>query len=241
MRTFFNYQLPNRLQVVAGYVPRGSIIADIGTDHAYLPLYLVDSGHCPRAFAVEAAPGPYRRAVAAVSAAGLADRIEVRFGDGLQALEPGEVDIVIMTGLGSITQQAILKARPQVREKLDYLILQPQGEIGPLRRWLAASGWYLIEEELVYEAGHYYFILLACQGTGPDYSDLEWQLGPLLIKRRHPLLADYLQNKMEKLKLAIDQMAISRRTTSRLQRERFCRQHEQLREVFTWLQNVEKL
>jgi len=237
---FFNYKLPARLKAVADRIPEGSIVADIGTDHAHLPLYLVGGDRCPRAIAVETAAGPYHRAVAAVEAADLADRIEVRFGDGLQVLQPGEVDTVTMTGLGALTQQAILKARPQVRQKLDCLVLQPQGEVGPLRRWLAGSGWHLIDEELVCEGGHYYFILAARQGASPDYSDFEWQVGPLLIKRRHPLLVDYLQDKMEKLIVIINHLTFSQKTAARLQRERLSRQLEQLREVFTWLQNVEK-
>lgn len=240
MLTFFNYRLPARLKAVADRIPKGSIVADIGTDHAHLPLYLVGSGCCPRAVAVETAAGPYRRAVAAVKAAGLADRIEVRFGDGLQVLQPGEVDTVTMSGLGALTQQAILKARPQVRQKLDCLVLQPQGEAGPLRRWLAASGWYLIDEELVCEGGHYYFVLAARQGASPKYSDVEWQVGPLLIKRHHPLLVGYLRVKMEKLVVIINNLAFSQRTAVRLQREKLSRQLEQLREVFTWLQNAEK-
>jgi tRNA (adenine22-N1)-methyltransferase len=240
MLTFFTDRLPARLEAVATRVPRGSTVADIGTDHAYLPVHLVSSGRCPRAVAVEVASGPFRRAVAAVRAAGLANRIEVRFGSGLQALQPGEVETVTMSGLGAVTQQAILAAGPLVRQKLGYLVLQPQGKVGPLRRWLAASGWCLVDEELVFEGGHYYFILVARQGVSPDYSNMEWQIGPLLVKRRHPLLAGYLRLKMEKLVAAIDQIAISKKTAARLQCDSMNRQLEEMREVLVWLQNVQK-
>ncbi|NLW07732.1 MAG: SAM-dependent methyltransferase [Clostridia bacterium] len=241
MLTFFDYSLSARLQAVADRVAAGSIVADIGTDHAYLPLYLVKSGRCPRVVAVEVAPGPYQRAVAAVRAADLADRIEVRYGDGLQALQPGEAGTVVMAGLGSLTQQAILAARPQVRQKLEYLVLQPQGKVEPLRRWLAAAGWCLVDEELVFEEGHYYFILVARQGKSPAYSDIEWQLGPLLLKHRHPLLAGYLRRKMEKLAIAIDQMASSQKAAARLQREQFITKLKEIQEVLSWLQNVPRL
>ncbi|WP_062285882.1 tRNA (adenine(22)-N(1))-methyltransferase [Neomoorella mulderi] len=232
--------LPARLRAVAALVPPGSTVADIGTDHAYLPLYLAGSGRCPRVIAVEAAPGPYQRALAAVAAAGLEGRVEVRLGDGLTPLQPGEVDTVTMAGLGALTQQRILAARPEVRQKLQRLVLQPQGEAGPLRRYLASAGWYLYNEELVYDSGHYYIILAACQGESPAYSDLEWRIGPLLLQRRHPLLRGYLLHKMETLTAAARQLAAGRGTRARERREDLSRQLEEIREVLAWLPNAAK-
>ncbi|WP_406678013.1 tRNA (adenine(22)-N(1))-methyltransferase [Moorella sp. ACPs] len=233
-------RLPARLQAVAGMVPPGSRVADIGTDHAYLPLYLAGSGRCPRVIAVEAAPGPYRRALAAVAAAGLQERVEVRLGEGLAPLQPGEVDTVTMAGLGALTQQGILEAGREVRQELKRLILQPQGEAGPLRRYLAATGWYLYNEDLVYEAGHYYIILAASQGTSPTYSDLEWRIGPLLLQRRHPLLRDYLLHKMEKLTAAVRQLAAGRGARAKERLMDLSRQLEEIREVLAWLPGAAK-
>ncbi|QGP92566.1 tRNA (adenine(22)-N(1))-methyltransferase [Neomoorella glycerini] len=233
--------MPARLRAVAGMVPPGSRVADIGTDHAYLPLYLAGSDRCPLVIAVEAAPGPYQRALAAVAAAGLKGRVEVRLGDGLAPLQPGEVDTVTMAGLGALTQQRILAARPGVRQGLKRLVLQPQGEAGPLRRYLAATGWYLYNEELVYESGRYYIILAACQGASPSYSDLEWRIGPLLLQRRHPLLRDYLLHKMETLTAAVQQLAAGRGMRARERREDLSRQLAEIREVLAWLPNAAKL
>ncbi|WP_258360235.1 tRNA (adenine(22)-N(1))-methyltransferase [Moorella sulfitireducens] len=228
-------RLPARLEAVARMVPPGSLVADIGTDHAYLPLYLVASGRCLRVIAVEAAPGPYRRALAAVAAAGLREQVEVRLGEGLTPLRPGEVDTVTMAGLGALTQQKILEDAPEVRQELKLLILQPQGEAGPLRRYLAAGGWYLCNEDLVYEKGHYYVILAAGRGPSPAYSELEWDVGPLLLQRRHPLLQDYLIHKMEKLSAAVKQLASGRGTRARDRLADLSRQLEEIQEVLAWL------
>lgn len=234
------FTLPLRLRAVAALVPEGSAVADIGSDHAYLPLYLAGSGRCDRVIAIEVAPGPYRRALAAVRGAGLIDRIEVRRGNGLAPLQPGEVDTVTMTGLGALTQQEILAAGPEVRRQLRHLVLQPQGKVGPLRRYLAASGWRLLDEDLVLAGGHYYFILAAVPGESPAYSDLEWQLGPLLLQKRHPLLSGYILDKMEKLTAAAGQVSRAQGAAARARRGELDRQLVRLQEVATWLQNAVK-
>ncbi|MBC7326470.1 MAG: SAM-dependent methyltransferase [Moorella sp. (in: Bacteria)] len=223
--------LPARLQAVAALVLPGSTVADVGTDHALLPLYLAGSGRCPLVIAIEAVPGPFRRALAAVNAAGLAGRVEVRQGDGLAPLQPGEVDTVVMAGLGALTQQQILSARPEVRQSLQRLVLQPQGDAGPLRRYLVAAGWRLEAEELVYERGHYYPILAAGQGKSPSYSDLEWQVGPLLVQCRHPLLREYLLYKMEKITGVLRRLEDGRSSRTRERHAELKRQLEGIREL----------
>lgn len=245
MLAFFNdnngkITLPLRLLAVAQMVPPGSRVADIGTDHAYLPVYLVASGRCPHVVAVEKKWGPYRRALATVAGAGLQGRVEVRLGDGLAPLKPGEVDTVTITGLGALTQQEILTAGAAIRHTLRRLILQPQGEAGPLRRFLATIGWCLEEEELVYEGGHYYFIMAAAQGESPAYSEIEWRYGPLLLRRRHPLLRVYLLQSMEKLNAARRQLLNAKSERSRCRLVEVDRQLEDIREVLAWLQDSAK-
>ncbi|MGQ9558791.1 MAG: class I SAM-dependent methyltransferase, partial [Desulfurispora sp.] len=93
-------QLSARLSAIAGLIPAGSVVVDVGTDHARLPVYLVRSGRCPRALATEINRQPWQRARAAVAEAGLSDRIAVRLGDGLAPLRPGEADVAVLAGMG---------------------------------------------------------------------------------------------------------------------------------------------
>ncbi|MDK2821526.1 MAG: tRNA (adenine22-N1)-methyltransferase [Clostridia bacterium] len=248
MLTFFNrknynskkYKLSKRLHAVSSFISLDSRIADIGTDHALLPLYLASRGICKKIIGIEGSLKPYKRALANVREAGFADEIDIRLGNGLAPLEPGEVDLVAMAGLGAINQQDILADSPEVTEKLKRIVLQPQGEVGPLRRWLAENDWCLIGEDLVFEGGHYYFILATERGKSPKYSDIEWQLGPLLLKQRHLLLPGYVLSKMVKLTITIGRLANSRKAEAQLRREKLIQELTMLREVFIWLRNVKK-
>ncbi len=153
--------LSQRLLVIANFVPRGSTIADIGTDHAYLPIYLVTEGVCPKGIGVDVHQGPFEAAMRAVQEAGLADKIAVRLGDGLAVVQPGEADVVVIAGMGGGTIRGILEAGPQVVAGLKRLILQPMVDSAHLREWLICNGWPIADEELVEEEGRLYEIIVA--------------------------------------------------------------------------------
>ena len=115
--------LDERLKTVAALVRPGSRVADIGTDHGYLPVYLVKEGICPRAIAADLRSGPLESARRHVTAAGLSDRIDLRLGDGLTPIEPQEVDDMIIAGMGGETIAGILAAADWVRQPRLRLIL----------------------------------------------------------------------------------------------------------------------
>ncbi|HEX3030857.1 MAG TPA: class I SAM-dependent methyltransferase [Bacillota bacterium] len=201
-------QLSERLMAIARCIPPGSRIVDVGTDHAYLPIYLVQAGICPTAVAGDVHQGPYQVAVKAVREAGLTDYIAVRKGDGLAVITPGEVEVAIIAGMGGGTIQVILEANPQVAESLTRLVLQPMVDAGPLRGWLLTHGWQLAEEDLVEEDGRIYELVVAVRAgasagagglasagmasaaeAGQAQADpVLLEVGPLLVKQGHPLL-----------------------------------------------------
>ncbi len=142
-------KLSKRLATIAALVPPGGRLADIGTDHAYLPVYLVTEGIVPSAVAGEVNEGPFRAAGEALARVGLADRISLRFGDGLAVLAPGEADTAVIAGMGGQTIVDILAARPEglhveIRPPLGRRrrLLIPWSEFGPgqevLLYWLSA-------------------------------------------------------------------------------------------------------
>ncbi|GFN24272.1 MAG: SAM-dependent methyltransferase [Thermoanaerobacteraceae bacterium] len=216
-------------------VPGGKALADIGTDHAYLPIYLVGEGHSPRAVGIESRPGPYQNALANVAAAGLSHRIDIRLGWGLKPLKPGEVEVITMAGLGCSTMRAILSASPDILNTIRHLILQPQGQEENLRRWLAGTGWRLVDEDLIWDRERYYVVLAWEPGPSPAFSRAEWEVGPLLMAKGHPLLPGYLDGRLRQLQRVREGLAQSRRPEAVARRREIEEKIRELQEVMICL------
>ncbi|MEW8979443.1 MAG: class I SAM-dependent methyltransferase [Symbiobacterium sp.] len=208
------YQLPPRLAAVARHVPAGQTFADIGTDHAYLPTFLVGQGRVQRAIATDIRPGPVAAARATVAAAGLADRIEVRLGPGLTVLAPGEAACVAICGMGGPLIARILDDGPL--DGVARLVLQPMGGEAQLRRWLAEHGWHLVAEEIVADGGRLYPVLVAEPGR-MELTRAEEEVGPLLLRQGGALVQRHVA---EKLALARRALAGAERSDSPAARAR---------------------
>lgn len=193
--------LGERLQAIGKMVPSGRVMADIGSDHARLPLHLVAKGQVPRAIASEWGEGPYRRAVTAVKNSPFSKAIEVRQGNGLQVLAPGEVETVVIAGMGGDTVADILAREREKAATFRHYILQPMTRPAVLRGLLAEWGWPVLDEQLVREKTHIYTIIHACPGDSPyRLSPLEQDLGVLLLKNSEEINRSYLSYYLERYK-----------------------------------------
>ncbi|XXM73713.1 tRNA (adenine(22)-N(1))-methyltransferase [Lysinibacillus sphaericus] len=183
-------QLSKRLETVVSYIPEGSRIADIGSDHAYLPCFAVRRGIAETAIAGEVVKGPYLSAEKQVKDACLQDKIEVRLGNGLEVIAPGEVDCITIAGMGGALIASILEDGKDKLASVKRLILQPNVSARSIREWLLENGWELTAEEILEEDGKVYEILTADRGE-PErpYSSGERQkellLGPFLMQERN--------------------------------------------------------
>ena len=149
-------ELSGRLQAVASLVTAGHRIADIGTDHAYIPIFLVQEGRSDSAIAMDVNEGPLKKAEEHVKESGMEGRIELRLSDGLEKLGPGEADTAVIAGMGGPLMLRILKAYPKTVGSLRELVLQPQSETAKVRAFLLEEGFLFLREELVKEDGKYY-------------------------------------------------------------------------------------
>ena len=151
--------LDARLRQVAAFVRQGSRLADIGTDHAFLPVELVKSGRCTYAVASDVRVGPVAAATRTVSEAGLQDKIAIRLGDGLSTVSEDEVDDIVIAGMGGETIAMILAAALWVNNGRYRLILQPMTRAEKLRRYLWESGFAILAEEVVHDGRHWYTVI----------------------------------------------------------------------------------
>ena len=213
--------LDKRLQAVASLVPQGSCFADIGTDHAYLPVWLLEQGVIASAVAGDIAAGPCQAARTTVAMHGAASSIAVRQGSGLAVLRPGEADCIAICGMGGSTIISILAADMAVAKGAQRLLLQPMAGAAALRRWLVAQGWCITREALVDDEPHFYEIICAeraekyaarASDAGEQcYSEVEYLVGPALLRDGHPLLAKHIARQQASLQELLTNMARSER------------------------------
>lgn len=151
-----------RLLCAASMVRRGGTLADIGTDHAHLPVWLIQNGVCEKAIAADIGEGPAAAARRTVQEAGLADCIEVRVGDGLSVLRSDEATEIVIAGMGGETIIDILSAAPWLKDGADRrLVLQPMTKTVELRAWLYQNGFSIAEEHLIKDGRHLYCVMAA--------------------------------------------------------------------------------
>ena len=167
--------LTPRLQAVAQWVPAGCHFADIGTDHAYLPVWLLQHGVISNAIAGDLREGPLEHARTTAARYGLTDAIDFRLSDGLQGLKPWEADCIAIAGMGGEAIRSILAAAPWTKEHT-RLILQPQTNLPQLRSWLTEAGYQIQADRCIREEGRWYTVLLVSGGADRT----AWTPGTLL-------------------------------------------------------------
>ena len=179
-------------------MPLGTKVADIGTDHAYLPSYLIQEKVSPWAIAADVNKGPLEVAKRQVRALLLTDRISVRLGDGLEPVEAMEVETVIISGVGGATIKDILDKKPEVVKGLQRLILQPNVAAWLVRSWASENGWKIIDEELIFEDDRYYEIIVLEPGEMEIKDEVCLTIGPKLLEKYHVNLVPYLKSQWQK-------------------------------------------
>ena len=193
--------LQPRLQLLADMVPAGSRLADVGTDHGYLPVYLLQQGRISRAIASDIVDGPLQHA-RQTAAEYEVDGIDFRLCPGLDAIAPHEADTVVIAGMGGETIQAILSAAPWTADGSHLLLLQPMTKVEYLRKWLVDNGYAFTEERLVWDKDHLYPVFAVRGGTQPPLTAAQ-QYGGVLLDG-DPLYVAYLDERIGKLQKAVE-------------------------------------
>jgi tRNA (adenine22-N1)-methyltransferase len=194
-------QLQPRLQLLADLVPDGSRLADIGTDHGYLPVRLLQDGRIPSAIAADVGREPLQHAVRTAEEYGVAE-IDFRLCDGLRGVSPQEVDTIVIAGMGGETMIHILAAADWTKEPDRYtLLLQPMTKTGELRRWLSDNGYHFTAERLVWDKDFLYPVMVVTGGR-QSISETEQEYGVCLAD--DPLYGEFLDRQIAKLQRAAE-------------------------------------
>lgn len=202
-------KLSKRMNAVASMVTDGNVLADVGTDHGYVPIALVQKGKITKAIAMDINKGPLQRANEHIRSCRLENMIETRLSDGVEALDENEADTILIAGMGGELVIHILTDGEKVCRKAKELILQPQSDIDHVRRYLRENKYRIIDEDMVFEEGKYYPMMKVIP-VGEELT--EWQdmesdvvtacdiYGPLLIKNGNPVLRRFLVKQHRQLR-----------------------------------------
>jgi hypothetical protein len=194
-------RIPKRMLAIANMVDKSKVLADVGCDHAYISINLLENGKVERIIASDLREGPLNIAKDNIKLCGYEDRIETRLCAGLQGYEAGEVDTILISGMGGMLVKEILSESIAVTKKADTLILEPQSDLRVVRAYLKEIGFEIIDEDMLSESGKYYQIMKAVKKseTIEDVQDIgamaENEFGPILIKKKHPVLLEFLQKR----------------------------------------------
>lgn len=200
--------LSARLACVASLVPAGARVADIGSDHAYLPAALVLDGEIDFAIAGEVVKGPYENAVHEIKDHQLEGRVIPRLADGLAAIEPADkVDTITIAGMGGSLIASILEKDKNKLTGIKRLVLQPNVGESQLREWLMNNHYQIMNEKIIEEDNHIYEIIVAEPSVVPfRYSKYELDFGPFLLENKGPVFRKKWREYLQREAHVIDQM-----------------------------------
>lgn len=191
-------ELKGRLALIASFVPECTSVCDVGTDHGYIPVYLVMNGTCKKALAMDINEGPLLAAKENINIYGLQDKIDTRLGNGLVPLKKEEADVIVIAGMGGILIKDILEASLEKAKASNYLILQPMNAIEVLREWLYKNGFEITDEELTNEEAKIYNVMKV-KWTGNIYyfEIIDCYIGRKLTEKGGSLFHTYIKRKIK--------------------------------------------
>lgn len=227
-------ELSKRLKEVAALVTEGSRVADIGTDHGYVPIYLVETGKISRAIAMDINRGPVLRAKEHILQHGLSDYIETRLSDGLSALKKEEADSLVIAGMGGRLTIKILTEGAKVLETVKEMILQPQSEIYLVRKFLQQNGYEILTERIVLEEGKYYPMMKAVKGAMNYKKEIFFRYGKNLLENKDEILWKYLEKERKSLQKLLENLQMQSSESAKIRQQEIMGEIKLVREALEY-------
>ena len=199
-------ELSKRLQAVADLISSDLTVADVGTDHGYIPIYLIETGKCKKTFAMDVNRGPLLRAKEHIEEHGLESQIETRLSDGVKHLAVGECEAVVIAGMGGALTIKILEDGRSIFKSLREFVLQPQSELHKVREYLLEQGYSIVAEDMVQEDGKFYPMMKVINGTSDAYHAIEFRYGKLLLLEQNTVLKAFLEKEKQTKKMILQNL-----------------------------------
>ena len=195
-------ELSERLNSIVKHIEKTEILADIGTDHGYIPIYSIENEICNKAIAIDINKDPLDKARLNAIIEGVDDKIDFRLADGIKGLKKEEANVVVIAGMGGNLIRDILEESIGTVESIDYLILQPAQNPEILREYLYTNDYEVIKEDLCYDEEIYYEVFKVKRKAGEStiLDSLYYEISPKLLMEKHPLMKDYLKEKVSNYK-----------------------------------------
>lgn len=219
-----------RLSSIAQCVLPNKVVADIGTDHGYLPCALVQQGITPVAYACDIAQGPLDSAKKTIAEAKLQNQIKTILMPGLENL-PEDVEVVVIAGMGYKTAEMILNQASQRLRKLSQIIVQVNREVEHLREWIKQNQFVIDQEKIVHEYHTYQIVSFHPSDKFACYSEKEIRFGPILMKEKNEVFQTYWARQKNKL------IALTKQVTHPEKKAMWLKQIEQINELLEETRN----
>lgn len=193
-------ELSKRLDLIVNHIKDCDTLVDVGTDHGYIPIYVIKNEICKSAIASDINKDPLDKAKLNAIFEEVDEKIDTRLGGGLSTVEVNEVDACVIAGMGGNLIRDILEADKEKVKGFKFLILQPAQNPEVLREYLYTNGYEVIEEDLCIDEDKYYelFKVRVKEGEETSLDPIYYEISPKLLRDRHPLMKDYITYKKEK-------------------------------------------
>lgn len=224
-------KLSPRLKTIADLVPKNSIVADVGTDHGYIPIYLITNNISKKIIATDINKGPLDNAKESIEEYKLTNYIETRLGSGLKPIEPKEIDVVIIAGMGGLLIRDILQENIKKTKTIDTLILQPMIAAEEVRIWLENNNYIILKEKLAKEDNKIYEIILAKKGHMEISDSIYYEIGPKLMENKEVYLKDLINLKIRKYENILTRVENEKSEKAKTKKDECIKKLEKLQEM----------
>lgn len=221
-------KISKRLIRVANTVTPGNRVVDIGTDHGYVPIYLIKNNLAKYVIAMDINKGPLKRADENIREYGYENYIETRLSNGFEMIKSNEVDIAVIAGMGGELIKNILMNGKNIVNDLKEIVISPHSEIDIVRKYLHSVKFKIVSEEMLIDEGKFYTIIKAVKGKDKEYSEIEYKYGAILIQEENMVLKEFLVNKLNKYELI----------KKRIQQEKTQNSNERLKEIESEIKEI---